>query len=129
MSFATVVNCMDGRVQLPVITYLKTRFGVDYVDNITESGPDRILARQDDPAIVASILRRIEFSGRKHRSTKLAVVGHADCGGNPASPEEHVQQIRSAVAFLQQQFPNMTVIGLWLNEDWSVTELATQGNA
>jgi len=128
MSFATVVNCMDGRAQLPVMTYLKARFGVDYVDNITEPGPDRILARDDDPATVASILRRIEISTGKHHSTQLAIVGHADCGGNPVSPEEHWQQIKSAVAFLQQRFPDMTVIGLWLNEDWSVKELAAEGS-
>jgi len=34
MSYCTVINCMDGRVQLPVIKYLKERFDVDYVDSI-----------------------------------------------------------------------------------------------
>ncbi|HOP76783.1 MAG TPA: hypothetical protein PLD05_04790 [Thermogutta sp.] len=44
MSFATVVNCMDGRTQGPVISYLKERFGVDYVDNSTEAGPDGLFS-------------------------------------------------------------------------------------
>jgi hypothetical protein len=44
MTFCTVVNCIDGRVQLPVIEFLKNRFGVDFVDCITEAAPVRILA-------------------------------------------------------------------------------------
>ncbi len=37
-TFATAINCMDGRVQLPVIAYLKSKYVVDYVDAITEPG-------------------------------------------------------------------------------------------
>lgn len=37
---------MDGRVQLPVIKYLQDRFKVQYVDTITEPGPNLILAEQ-----------------------------------------------------------------------------------
>ena len=44
MSFCTVVNCMDGRVQLPVIRYLQDRIEVLYVDSVTEPGPVRSLA-------------------------------------------------------------------------------------
>ncbi|MGI9568583.1 MAG: carbonic anhydrase, partial [Desulfobulbia bacterium] len=34
MRFCSVISCMDGRVQLPVIRYLQKRFNVDYVDSI-----------------------------------------------------------------------------------------------
>ena len=46
MSYCTVINCMDGMVQLPAINYLKERFEVDYVDSITGPGPNLILAQQ-----------------------------------------------------------------------------------
>jgi len=124
MSFATVVNCMDGRTQGPVISYLKERFGVDYVDDITEAGPDGLLARFDDPAAVEAICRKIRISQEKHGSKWLAIVGHVDCDGNPVSSEEHHRQIRAAVEFLRRKFPTMTVIGLWLGEDWIVQEIA-----
>jgi hypothetical protein len=35
---------MDGRVQLPVIDYLRKRFGVEHVDSVIEAGPNLILA-------------------------------------------------------------------------------------
>ena len=44
MKFCTAVNCMDGRVQLPVISYMMDRFGADCVDVISEPGPNRIIA-------------------------------------------------------------------------------------
>ena len=31
MSFYTTINCMDGRVQFPVLNYLMERFGVESV--------------------------------------------------------------------------------------------------
>ncbi|MGB9690387.1 carbonic anhydrase [Thermogutta sp.] len=126
MAFCTVINCMDGRVQLPVITYLKARFGVDHVDNITEPGPDGILAKGDDHVLIASILRRVQISLEKHQSQGLAVVGHADCAGNPVSHQAHLQDIRSACKWLKARFPNVAVIGLWVNEQWEVEEVTDQ---
>ena len=42
--FATAINCMDGRTQLPTINWAMKELNVDYVDSITEAGPDKILA-------------------------------------------------------------------------------------
>ena len=42
MRFCTVINCMDGRVQLPVIRHMKERFNAEYVDSITEPGPNNL---------------------------------------------------------------------------------------
>ncbi len=52
---------MDGRVQLPVIQYLKDRFNATYVDTITEPGPNAILATQSDDVLLQSINTRIEI--------------------------------------------------------------------
>ncbi|MGQ9505632.1 MAG: carbonic anhydrase [Thermogutta sp.] len=125
MVFCTAINCMDGRVQMPVIEYLKDRFQADYVDNVTEPGPDGILGRGIDELLLLSILRRVELSLTKHGSVGLAVVGHADCGGNPSSKEEHHQQIKEAVKLLRRRFSGVTVVGLWVNENWSVEEIVT----
>lgn len=36
MKFATAINCIDGRTQLPVIEWARKKYGVDYVDMITK---------------------------------------------------------------------------------------------
>ncbi len=40
--FGTVINCIDSRTQLPVSNWIKENYSVDYVDTITEPGPDKV---------------------------------------------------------------------------------------
>jgi len=42
--FVTVINCIDGRVQKPVINKFQKDYNADYIDMITEPGPNLILA-------------------------------------------------------------------------------------
>jgi len=62
MKFCTVVNCMDGRVQLPVNSFLEERFRADYVDTVTEAGPNSILAERYISTLVESIIDRVRIS-------------------------------------------------------------------
>lgn len=36
--FATCLNCIDGRVQIPVINWITDNYEIDYVDMVTEAG-------------------------------------------------------------------------------------------
>ncbi len=42
--FVTAINCIDGRVHIPVINWLKASFDAEFVDHITEPGADKALA-------------------------------------------------------------------------------------
>lgn len=123
MRFCTVINCMDGRVQIPVIRYLQKRFRAEYVDSITEAGPNLILSENKDSNSVQSILYRVRISVEKHNSAGIAVVGHYDCAGNPAPKNVQKKHIQSAVYFLRKQFNKTEIIGLWVNSKWQVEEL------
>ncbi len=123
MTFYTAVNCMDGRVQRPVLDYLMERFGVPYVDSITDPGPNGILNRQDDEASVGSILKRIDVSVHKHKSIGIAVIGHYDCTGNPGDKDHQNRDTRGAVRFLRSKYPDTPIIGLWVDETWTVEEI------
>lgn len=118
--FATVINCMDGRVQLPVIEYMKTRYGVDYVDMVTEAGPERIIAENGDKATIESIKRRAKISVECHNSKQIAIVGHHDCAGNPTDKETQIKQILSAIKTVKAWGFNVQIIGLWVDEELSV---------
>lgn len=124
MTFCTAINCMDGRTQVPVTSYLRERFDCAYVDTVTEAGPNRIIADNRDKPIIESILQRVRISVEKHASKGIAVVGHADCAGNPTSDDEQHIHITAAVAFIRAQFPSLPVIGLWVNDRWEVNEIA-----
>ncbi|MHC4798252.1 MAG: carbonic anhydrase, partial [Planctomycetota bacterium] len=77
-TFATAINCMDGRTILPVTEWMKHNFQVDYVDMITEAGPDKVLS-QGTPAQVQSIKDLVSISVEKHNSKVIALIGHHDC--------------------------------------------------
>ena len=123
MKFCTAINCMDGRVQLPVIEYLRRRFKVPYVDMITEPGPNLILAQHSDSTVAQSIVDRVRISLEKHRSAGIAIIGHHDCAGNPATEEQQNVHTREAVNLIKQKFSDPEVIGLWLDENGQIWEL------
>jgi carbonic anhydrase len=121
--FCTAINCMDGRTQLTVINYLQKHFGVVHVDMITEAGPNKILAEGVDANAVRSIQRRIDISVNKHGSVGMAIVGHEDCGGNPAEKPQQLEQLKAARAFLQETYPDVPRIALWVDLKGNVEEL------
>jgi hypothetical protein len=124
-SFCTVINCIDGRVQIPVINYLKERFGVKYVDSVTEAGPNRIVGRASDDVLLDSIIDRVKISLNHHSSVSLAIVAHHDCAANPASKTEQLEDLELGVKYLTGRFSEIPVIGLWVDETWEVSEVFT----
>ena len=123
MTFFTAINCMDGRVQLPVIKYLQKRFNVEYVDTITEPGPNRILAENTDTDKLRSIFERVTISIEKHHSQGIAIVGHFDCAGNPALEDEQKTHLDQAVQLLRKQFQGVDIVGLWVDSRWEVHQV------
>ena len=123
MSFCTVVNCMDGRVQLPVIEYLMKRLGVEYVDSVTEAGPVGRLSSDPDGVVSASIISRVGVSVERHGSRVVAVVAHHDCGGNPIDEDSQREQLAASIDLIARRFPQVSVAGLWVDADWRVTEV------
>jgi len=121
--YATAVNCMDGRVQMPVFEYIKTMYGVDFVDMITEAGPIRALSENGEITITESIRSRVEISVLKHNSELIALVGHHDCAGNPVEKNSQVKQIRLAVKAVESWKFNAQIIGLWVDKNWEVSEV------
>lgn len=122
-TFATAINCMDGRTQQPVTEWMKREFGVDYVDAITEPGADKALTT-GPAAQVASIRSRVLISVDGHGSRNIAVVGHHDCAGNPVSKESHLEMTRKAVEVVASWGLSVRVLGLWVDEDWQVEVIA-----
>lgn len=123
-SFATVLNCMDGRVQVPVILHLLDRFGVEYIDTITEAGMVRYLSDEMKSPQTESTLHSILISIEKHGSRQIAIVAHDDCAGNPIPAEMQQDQIRVSVRRLKEHFPQCEILGLWVDEDFQVHEIA-----
>jgi len=114
----TVINCLDGRVQIPVNNFLRENYGLDYIDTVTEAGPVKIIA--NNLKEIDSIIDRVKISIERNKSRLIAVAAHYDCRGNPAS--DHIQQKQLAAAFNVIQSWNFDVeyLGLWIDKNWQV---------
>ena len=121
--FCTAINCMDGRVQLPANEFLRKYFNAEYVDTITEPGPNLILAKKTNKKLLDSIIKRTKISVYEHKSVGIAIIGHYDCAGNPSKKKEQVAQIKNSMKFLQKQFDGIEIIGLWINKKWKASKI------
>ena len=121
--FSTAINCMDGRIQIPVIEYIKTKYNVDYVDMITEAGPVWTLSEIGESNIAESIRKRVELSVLNHRSQLIALVAHYDCAGNPVGKEAQIQQMHLAMRNVASWNLGILLIGLWVDKNWEVIEV------
>ena len=115
--FATSVSCMDGRIQIPLINWIKENFSVDYVDTITEPGIDKQVADNTD---LESIKTKVGISINKHESELIIVSGHYDCAGNPVSNEEHITQIKKGIEVISSWNLGVKVVGVWVDDTWKI---------
>ena len=122
-TFVTAINCMDGRVQEPIINWMKQHHNADYIDMITEPGPNKDLAKNQTSTINQSIKKRIDISVNKHGSHLIAIIGHYDCAGNPVDQETQVKQIKDSINTLKTWGYTVDIIGLWIDEKWTVHKI------
>jgi len=121
--FVTAINCMDGRVQLPVIQWMKHKYKADFVDMITEPGPDKILCEKGFELDCQSIRKKVEISVKVHGSKIVAIVGHYDCAGNPTDKDTQIKQIKESIEKIRSWGFNAETIGLWVDENWEVSKI------
>jgi hypothetical protein len=114
---------MDGRVQQPVIDFMKKMFDADYVDMITEPGPIKFLSENSDEAILESLKTRLGVSFNAHGSRVLAIIGHHGCAGNPVKREVQLEQIDKAVEMVKSWNFQMEFVRLYVNSNWEIEEL------
>jgi len=115
---AVCLNCIDGRVQLPVIQWIKDNYDTDHVDMITEPGIDGFLS--DNDKSIDSIKKKVCISVEKNSASVIFIAGHYDCKGNPVSEDVHREHIRTSRGRLEKEFPEIPVMGLWVNSEWKV---------
>lgn len=119
--FAACVCCMDGRIQLPLIHFIRDRFGVRYVDIITEPGPIQYLAERKNHSVLETIRKRLHISVDIHGSEVIAVSGHFDCAGNPVAKGRQLRQMAASVKEIRSWgFTAQRIVKLWVDGSWRV---------
>lgn len=121
--FVTAINCIDGRIQRPITEFAIRKFQADYVDMITEPGPDKLLSENKAFDAIESVKRRTLVSIKKHNSKIIIIAGHHDCAVNPVKKETHYKQIKKALQNIKGWHSEVDFYGVWVNERWEVVLL------
>lgn len=126
--FFTSIGCMDGRALRPVRKFGKKKFGVWYVDTITEAGLVGQFAKENDPQLLESVKKKLLISLEKHYSKGVIVHGHEDCTGNPVSDDQHKEDILKSAEIIGRFAPEeIEIVPAFVvkkNGDWEVEVLA-----
>ena len=118
-NFGTVINCMDGRTQLPLNEWMRKTFGVKYVDTITEPGPNGILFKGDE-FLTDSIRKRVDISVNGHGSNVIVLVGHYGCAGTPGPRKMQDEHTMKGINVVKSWDLDARILGVYVGEDWKV---------
>lgn len=127
-TFFTSIGCMDGRGLRPVRKFGKAKFGVWYVDTVTDAGLVGKVSKDGvEQKYLDDLKTKILISVEKHHSKRIIVHGHEDCAGNPVDEETHKRDIlRSAEVIKSLVGGSVPIIAAYVRRkdgDWAVEEL------
>ena len=117
--FGTVINCIDGRTQIPVSKWIKENYSLDYIDTITEPGPDKAISEKNASKI-EQLKTKVLISIKAHGSKIVIIAGHHDCAANPVSKTNHIDQIKKSINEIKSWNLDVDVFGIWVNEEWKI---------
>lgn len=123
MKFATAITCMDGRIQTIVNDYIQKHYNKEFVDTITLAGPVKVLAEGTKEKLINNLKFRLDISVNGHKSNIIALVGHHDCAGIKRTDDEQINFIKESVTQVTKWYPECTVFGLWIDEEFKPNKL------
>lgn len=115
--FGTAINCIDGRIQIPINQWLKTNYNIDNVDTITEHGIVKLFSNPDE---IAKIKSKVILSTKQSNSEVILVSAHHDCEGNQIPKDDQISQIKNTMSVIKSWELTPPIIGVWVNEDLKV---------
>ena len=120
--FGSSLGCIDGRTQDAITSYIRETYGVNWVDQITAPGINRILAENTDATEIQRIKRYLGISVHEHGSEIVVISGHPDCAGNPTTKEGQIEHLIEAFKTVEHFGFDVDIVLIWINDDWKTVE-------
>lgn len=129
--FGTMLNCMDGRTQKPVLDWMIKEYNLDVVDAPNPAGPTNMVVNGEQ-TVKNHYKTEVLISINGHHSQNLVIIAHQDCAANPISDEKQIEQLKTACEILEKdwEIPNgVKIDGLWLTKnsdlDWEINHIVS----
>jgi len=121
--YGTIVNCLDGTIQLPAIDFAKKLWKVNRIDVITDAAPEKILSETKDQKTIERICQNIEASLCDQHTKRLAIVSHSSCDINKVSDKNKKEMLSKAISYLKARYINIEVVGIWFDGNIKATKI------
>jgi carbonic anhydrase len=130
---ACVVSCFDARFELVTRKFLKKR-GISWADPLKIAGGAKTFASPANESERSFALGQIQTTMRLHRTNRVMLMVHSDCGaygglqafeGNEErEATNHESELRTAAEFLKSNIPTVEVECYYLRFTgvWSLGE-------
>lgn len=117
-TFFTVIGCMDGRCQKPLMEFGQQYFNATYPDTITDAGIVGIIAQNPSQDFLDGLKTKVLISLEKHHSKGIIIDGHAECAGDPVDDATHKEHIRKSLHIVKSMVPVDTkIVGVFVIRD------------
>jgi carbonic anhydrase len=116
---ACVITCFDARFDLAIRKFLKRR-GIVLFDHVKIAGSAKPLAdsQASGEAGCGCIVNAVRTSIRLHRTSRVLIMSHNDCGAYPGVPPEVVAaDAARASVFLREMEPSLEVESYFVDFD------------
>jgi hypothetical protein len=101
--FGVAYSCVDGQARDATIPKLKSRFGLDHIDEITDLGIVGVLANASKEQLV-TFKHKAEALIKGHEAEVLYIVAHSDCLGNPLPYEVQTLQVKKVIQIIESWY-------------------------
>ena len=119
-TFATAINCMDGRSIRAVMQWFEKELGIQYVDMPTDAGAVKNCDCFTEEDLEKMRFRVRDVSVGMHKSRHVAIVAHEHCAGNPVEKAQQVLQVQKYIDIVRGWFDDQSeieVFGMWVEPD------------
>jgi len=117
-----VINCMDGQMQLPIVSYTEKHFGILHTCFLTVAKPSYLIAEKRDSRQAQDLLQNLLVLMLENRPKTIVLVAHH----NPADVTEtdwmQLKHLDDAVQFLAGLHRSVEVVGLWMDAHGTIQE-------
>jgi carbonic anhydrase len=116
---ACVITCFDARFDLAVKKFLKRR-GIVLFDHVKIAGSAKPLADSQASGNdgCGCIMNAVRTSMRLHRTSRVLIMSHNECGAYPGVPPDQVAaDAARAAAFLRAAEPSLQVESYFVDFD------------
>lgn len=113
-----IINCMDFRLQKPLIEFAESLGLKGDYDLISVGGAGKSLASPKDSRDRDFLLEQIDISINLHKASKIIIAHHKDCGAyggsnNFGSDEEekmqHFTDMKKSAEIIKEKYPEAQI--------------------